>query len=66
MSELICCEIGCGKPAEFEIFDKMNKDPYHSVHSCKGHVGELLMHMDYVEVEEGVAEEWTVVKLYGE
>ena len=41
--KLICCFEGCGKPAEFKVFD--SNEPRYDVaetHACEAHLGALI------------------------
>ncbi len=46
----MCCFDNCDKPAEYEIFDNNDPDPYGSyTDSCTDHVGHLLGSIPPVE-----------------
>lgn len=40
LGPLHCCKIGCGKPAEYDIWARPKPDDY--VHSCLEHTPDLI------------------------
>ena len=52
---------GCPNPADYEIQDLEDSDPYQSItHACTEHVGDMLGHADNGNWKEGDPERWEV------
>lgn len=41
MSQKICCDLSCDKPADWDIFDDGN-DPYSGTQACNYHLAKLM------------------------